>query len=350
MRYLAPIKNLLVPVIFSAGIIALCLHLIRGRVDFDLSQIGPIISGLLVHPSIGLWVYILLIGVFFCIKAYRYYLLIGDRITIKNQKFVRPSHHTFTKLVLVTMARSPIVDSLPSRSGELLFLGLLKRYCSVRLSLGLSMVLIASALDLLATVLFAVFFLAVYFASAKTAIIILTTLLCLCLVGFAAWPSCYNYLCKLFKRKNQNRLILIVLELLEAVDRAVRVDCFAILMMLSVMAKAVKIFAIACLVIAVVGVGSETSLFNLPYALGVSGSIEISTALPIPTVLQFGTWEAGGLAYFLQNPIMGIDLEYLVIILLAVHFANIVFGMVLGGIALLVLPINSSIKRSKNRT
>ncbi|MFT5258997.1 MAG: Tol biopolymer transport system component [Saprospiraceae bacterium] len=257
--------------------------------------------GLLKSSSVTLFsVFVLMTVLGLLFRAWRYQALL---LACGEQQIPN-----FKGMVLVTAIRNMTVDLLPARLGELVFVGLLKRYSNTQISSGISALVFATLLDILmlAPITIAIG-LMVGFPN-KTPYLL--ALVALAVVGgfmlglFFILPFLMSWLRNMSHHENPwlNKLFGFVLSTADAAQSTIRAGVFLKVIGLTVAVRFLKYAGLLCLFW-----GLTQSSFPQLYELGglkILGSMiasEMTASLPIPALMSFGTWELGGmtlLAYF----------------------------------------------------
>ncbi len=287
-----------------------------------------------VPPSVfGLYAGIVLINT--ALRAVRYHLLI--RVSEPTTEF------TFSALFLVTSVRNMVVDLLPSRTGELIFVGMLKRYCRVPVAVGTAILALSLILDLL--VLVPILSLIVLWPLTQTAfregavpaLILLTLSLSAAVVILGPGLRRFSTWC--IKRTAQ-RLILgrvsrFIWDFSQALEHCRKGSVLGRALLLTLGIRILKYSGLVLLFKAVLleiddaGVIARTT--DILLALIAS---EIGASLPVPTFMSFGAYEAGGAGAL---SLLGYPLGAAVLVLLSVHIASQVFDYAVGVVCALVL-------------
>ncbi len=286
--------------------------------------------------SIGFLVYFVLTmiaGLFF--RAWRYKALLsasGDA-NIPN----------FRSMLLITAVRNMTVDLLPARLGELVFVGLLKRYANTQVSSGLSTLLFATLLDILVlgpiTICIGLivgfptkqpYLLALIALGAVVGFVLTLYFILPLFMGWFSSMSCHR-----------NKLIRgffgFVLSIAHAVQTTMQAGVFVKVMGLTFIIRFLKYGGLLCLFFGI----SQVSFPQLAElgSLKILGSLiasEMTASLPIPALMSFGTWELGGmtlLAYFGAIP------QHALLTMLGVHVQTqaIDYGVGITSLAVLLL-------------
>ena len=231
------------------------------------------------------------------VRAYRYTILIGF-----SASDTKPPNNW--PMFLVTTIRAMVVDFLPFRLGELVFITVLNRYANIRTSVCLSCVIFSSSFDL-AVLVPSVIFIALALSLPTITIlkISLTVGLILLLVYLSiryVLPLSVGFLNRLVGKSNNStkKLISYLGECNRLFQLTFDRGYFGKILFLSILLRVLKILSLLVLFKSVI-FASHSSMVSIPDAqlLGALLSSEISGALPIPSLMGFGLWEGGGFAY-----------------------------------------------------
>ncbi len=251
--------------------------------------------------------------------------------------------HLKLKLLAVTFARNMFVDMLPSRSGELMYVWLVKRVFGARLANGFTSLGAAFIFDLIALLaLIAVVVGFAFFASSTASGIgLLITLILLVGIAVVGFFVLFPLLMRLSSGLRAHRLRSGWLGNFHSfVDEMS--DCIVVLKQserlfavlgLSILIRTIKYLGIVTMLFFIleqsfgsVGMSNIGSLF-----LGIVAG-EASASLPIPSFMSFGTYEAGA-TFTLQS--LGFSAQAALISIFIVHLMSQVVDYSMGGLAML---------------
>jgi uncharacterized membrane protein YbhN (UPF0104 family) len=230
-----------------------------------------------------LFITLVLIGVW--LRAYRYYLLLGKRITMKD-------------LFLITLVRNFAVDLLPARSAALIFYTFLTHKQGVEYEEGASSFVVAIFYDLLA--------LAVMLAGLGLflkggisrgvmvwALVILFTL-SVAFIGFS--HHILAMIVKLGFIRKMGRLERILIKVQDYLRAHQSYSERLKLFVLSLLIRLGKYISLYLLFWAVVRIPISSHTFS-QFCFGMAGT-EMSSMLPIQGLGGFGTWELAFAIFF----------------------------------------------------
>ena len=248
-------------------------------------------------------------------------------------------------MTLVTGVRNMMVDMLPGRLGELVYVALLNRGFQVSAAACLSSLAIGVLFDFIALgiiILGAIVWhlggqgvdgwLIGALLMAGVAIIIAYT----GLVYIVPWTN--QQLKKLISATSPRllqRVSTLLSELSEAIAKTRRSAIFVKVLTLSLVIRLLKYSALYTLFLAVVQHSlpaiADTSWIKVLAAI-IGG--EIGASLPLPTLMSFGTYEAGGTMVF---SLLGLSEQDGLMSMLGVHIWSQVVDYSVGGICLMVI-------------
>ena len=246
------------------------------------------------------------------------------------------------RLILVTFVRGACADMLPARIGELSYVAMLNRGCSVPAADGLSSLSIGLLFDFIA--LLAV--LAVAIPAAAQGMSLLGSMLMLafiCIVGgfglFFIFPA-FAKACGrlegrgLFRKRIFAALLRIVTDTADAVVKTRRGGVALGVTAHSICIRLAKYAGLYCLFVAVTRPIwpdlSHAGIFSVLVALIAA---EGAASLPVPTFMSFGSYEAGGLAALTA---LGFPAADSMAAMVAMHVLSQIIDYTLGGLAFLV--------------
>jgi len=337
----ALLKRLFWSALVSVGLIALILHLVAGAGNQDkypgLWQVLTRTSAALVAAYAGLallqaWV-----------RSVRYRLLLRAAGVAE----IPSGFH----MMLVTMARNMFVDMLPSRSGELMYVALLNRGYRVPVPDGLSSLALSFVFDLVALALLvgALLLHAAATASAPAwmgwAMVFIAVV---SLTGLAVLLFGSTWAGHLLHRWTDHRALPRWLEKLRAfLDRLIhsfeavrRSGTLLRTLALSVVVRSLKYGGIYLLFLAVTRVNfPELTDAGFIRVLSALLGAEAAASLPLPTLMSFGAYEAGGTAVW---TILGFSAAAAALAMLAIHMWSQAVDYLIGGAGLLLIALRRS--------
>lgn len=332
----------------SAMIITLMLKLFGTDVD-DATR--PSLLQLLkdtVRASIAIYIVLTIFGLL--LRAIRY------RILVKASSVGEaPSLFQFG---LVTGVRNMMVDLLPARLGELIYVALLNRGYAVKASHCLSSLSIAVVFDFiaLAFIIFISGLILVLTGDAKVWIwITFALVLVVVTIGVLSLTVFLPHVIHLLKRlpvrhKWFKAMISLAEQLNDSILTCRRAGVFGSVFLLSVTIRVLKYAGLFILFLAVAS-PAFTQLAEAPWekVLAALVGAEISASLPIPTLMSFGTYETGGT---LTLAALGFSASDSFLALLGVHVwsQSIDYGLGLICLLLFVFLVRSTQSTAMHRT
>ncbi len=324
--------------IISVSISVITLSLLFGLVGRDV-EIGP--SVLLnalgqVSPLLaGIYLLSLFIQAWFRAARYRLLLVSGGERRVPK----------LGQIYLVTIARNMLVDMLPSRSGELGYVALLNRGYRVSVEGGLSSLAVSILFDFIALVLLMLLLMAPMLARwagggalAGAAVVLAAA----CAVAWWGWfyliPAiARNRRFRRFAGRSRlmGRLSAFFRNLAEIAVQTRDSGALGAVLGLSTGVRIFKYAGFYFLFIGVTrGLWPELAALPLWATLGTLIMAEGAAAIPLPTFMSFGLYEAGGTAAL---TLLGIAAADAALAMLVVHIVSQAMDYTLGGIAFLIL-------------
>ena len=310
-------------------------------------NLAMVFESLKAIPSEVLWLYTLIVIANTLARAVRYRLLVDTRTDAPKTRFA--------PLLVVTAVRNMVVDLLPARIGELIFVGMLKRACATPPASGLAAVALSLLLDIVVLIpLLAGVALAPLTGPALREGSLPAALLLMVLSVAAAlvlWPGL-----RLMARWCQGigadrpwirRPVAFLSDISDALNRSRRAGILGRALAITVVIRFLKYSGLTLLFFAVVsGPGVQdidTVVTDVVAALVAS---EVGASLPIPTLMSFGAYEAGGAAAL---GLLGYPLALALLVLLTVHVASQILDYAIGGICLIVFFLISPGRKNHHR-
>jgi len=310
-------------------------------------NLAMVFESLKAIPSEVLWLYTLIVIANTLARAVRYRLLVDTRTDAPKTRFA--------PLLVVTAVRNMVVDLLPARIGELVFVGMLKRACATPVASGLAAVALSLLLDIVVLIpLLAGVALvpltgpALREGSLPAAFLLMVLSMAAALV---LWPGL-----RLMARWCQGigadrpwirRPVAFLSDIADALNRSRRAGILGRALAITVVIRFLKYSGLTLLFFAVVtGPGVQdidTVVTDVVAALVAS---EVGASLPIPTLMSFGAYEAGGAAAL---GLLGYPLALALLVLLTVHVASQILDYAIGGICLVVFFLISPGRKNHHR-
>ncbi len=246
------------------------------------------------------------------------------------------------RLILVTFVRGACADMLPARIGELSYVAMLNRGCSIPAADCLSSLSIGLLFDFIA--LLAV--LAVAIPAAAQGMSLLGSMLMLaviCVVGglglFFIFPAFAKACARLegrglFRHRPFAALLKIVTDTADAVVKTRRGGVALGVTAHSICVRMAKYAGLYCLFVAVTRpIWPDLSHAGIFPVLVALIAAEGAASLPVPTFMSFGSYEAGGLAALTA---LGFPTADSMAAMIAMHVLSQIIDYSLGGLAFLV--------------
>jgi Tol biopolymer transport system component len=303
--------------------------------EVNLARVMELVTGL----SILAWLtYLVLQVVGAVIRAARFRLLVAVA-----EPPTLPGRWHF---LLVTFARNMAVDLLPARSGELLYVALLNRGFRVPSEICLSSLATSTLLDVAVLVVVVVAggaFLADTGPLQDFPLLVMgIAVVVITVIGWAVLFPGSRMVATLVRRMLTGRPDGAGARLagwLERLSRSIHATAARGVLVravaLTVGVRVVKYSALMALLMAVLGQQPETAGAIAPeLLLAALIAAELAASLPLPTLLSFGTYEAGGAMVLAA---LGMPLADAALTLFAVHIASQTIDYLLGGGALVLL-------------
>ena len=340
-------RHLLLGLSGSAIVLALLFYAVsKSDQNIDPSMIMKGITDSSIYLFL-LYIILSLIGTFF--RAVRY------RILIKAAGEDEASTPDMKSLFLITAVRGMVVDLLPARLGELIYIALVKKISGTSVHRGLTSLVFAMVLDV--AVLAPIALILVLFigfpnnAPLKVALVaIVIVVMFYCGVRFAL-----PWIAKLIRKitpSNQGilgKLLGLLEQLFDAVESTVKAKVLGKVLALSVLVRGLKYAGLLILFHGVVANSFPALLeFGNLEVMAAMIASEMTAALPIPTLMSFGAWEIGGMTFM---SFLGAPPTDTLIALIVVHILTQTVDYSLGLVALFMVltqvnpitkPINAS--------
>ena len=299
------------------------------------------IAQTLVHvyvPALLVYIGVNLLAVW--LRAWRY------------KRLLRPQPITWPDIVLVTFIRNSVEDLLPARIGSLSYIYVLSKRLGFSFEAAASSFVAAFVLDFLTVGPFLV--LAFVFAGFGPAGISTSAWLTLAGIYFLLmilllWKivpvgrfliSVYESLLKVLGAARKEKVRLSVVKLHSTVDRLAKIRSPRIIIPLFFvsltirLAKYVSLFALLYALLRSHGFGlRDLSLWKM--ILGLTGA-EMTSALPIKGIADFGTWES---AWVLAFQWMAFDTRLALLSGIGIHLITNLWEYSLGCLSLLILLV-----------
>jgi len=237
-----------------------------------------------------------IIGIWFRSVRYRILIVAAGEATEST-----PGHG---QMLLITAVRGMVVDLLPARLGELLYIGLLKKVAGTSVSSGLSSLLFAMMLDIavLAPVTVGLGLLVGFPNTTPYQVAIIA--LAIVAVFFAG----ARYILPWFAKAAENlqgsgsRIVAglanLVLDINRAFQLTLEAGVFVRVIILTIVVRALKYLGLMLLFTSIVsGSFPNMEVVSNVQALTAMIASEMTASLPIPTLMSFGAWELGGTTF-----------------------------------------------------
>ncbi len=340
------IRNLLL----SGSVSVMMLSLLMGLVASGGQKVGVgTLLDALKHLSLsllGLYVVTQFGQAFF--RALRYQLLLRRG----GETQLPPFRHLF----LVTIARNMLVDMFPARAGELGYVALLNRGYRVSVLGGLSSLAVSILFDFIALVLVVFLLMAPLLLSLMTGgtfVLATAAMAGVSLIAWFGWFRIFPYLVRhpLFekwtsKTRLTQKTASFFMQLGETVDQTRKNKIVWPVLGLSAFVRFFKYAGLYLLFRGVTG-GMHPDYATLPMFAVILTLIlaEGAAALPVPSFMSFGPYEAGGTAALVM---LGFPAGEAAITMLIMHVVDQMISYTLGGLSLLMITYLSS--RASNQS
>lgn len=283
--------------------------------------------------------------------------LVGSILrTLRYQRLIHSAGDTAPEygfLFLVTLVRNMAVDLLPARLGELIYPALLNKVFRVPINTCISSLSISVLFDLIALcflMTLIVIYQTVVSGPERQGVVLLVVCLILATLGYFLAFRALPGLALLLKRRRIKSPIAqsvsrFIVRLATAMQHTRRSGCLLSVFWLSAGVRICKYGGLIALFFAVIQISfpafNNISLYKLMSTLLTA---EATASLPIPTLMGFGLYEAGGTATMTA---LGFEPQKSLIILLTMHLWTQAIDYFIGGSTLVLLAL--LIKRGLHR-
>lgn len=342
-RLPALVLRLLASAAVSALIVALLLRLLPQQADEKTASVLQVL-GQLLWPWLG--VYLICQVAQTAFRAVRY----GVLLRAAGEQDVPAFRH----ILLVTMARNMFVDLLPARAGELIYVGLLNRGYRMSLQGCLSSLAVSFVFDLLG--LGVVFMLLL---GGQVAVGDWSPLLAAAGAAFIALPLAALYLlytaphavmtglrarCGGLRWRIVARLLDFGDRIADAMQATRRARVFGRVLGLTLGVRFGKYAGLYAVFVAVTALNFPEMSTATPWkVLTAQLTAEAAASLPLPTLMSFGTYEAGGAMAW---SMLGFSASTAVVVVLASHVCSQTVDYTLGGLGLLLFTLFGGRRRA----
>lgn len=291
----------------------------------------PLLIGYIGISLIGIW-----------LRAIRYRILI---IACGEKPEGVPE---LKQMLLITAVRGMVVDFLPARLGELIYVALLKKLSNTSIPSGLSSLLFAILLDIAVlapvTILIGLIIGFPNTTPLKVAILAVAILVVFYIGIRYLLPIIMDWInrLKLNQQSLIGKLIGFINDMNLAVQTTLHAGVFLKVFFLSIIVRILKYAGLILLFNAVVsGNFPDLEILSTIKTLAAIIASEMSAALPIPTLMSFGAWEIGGMTFM---ALFGAPPQDSLLALLAVHIQTQAVDYGIGITALFILFFGRSAK------
>ena len=295
--------------------------------------------------------------------AYLAFQLLGAAFrALRYSLFIRAAGETdlprFGHMYLVTLIRNMVVDMLPARLGELLFIGMLNRGYHVRAnacisSLSLSILLDVAILVPVLALLAAIPLAGSTFGQGMLPMVIVVSIavivvLMLMFPGLALVSRILNDWAGRSRRKWLNRFATFVDSVREAFMETRRRRVLGRALLLTAGVRAAKYSSLYCLFLAITA-PTMTPLDSVTPAEVLTTLIasEATASIPPPTFMSFGSYEAGGL---MALTLLGYPAVESAIAVLGMHITSQFIDYLLGGASVILFYFTATRLRMNTTT
>ena len=308
------------------------IHLVeRSGSEVNLSRVFESLKGI---PLEIIVLYTLVVVMNTVARTVRYRLLVDARADVPRTRF--------TPLLIVTAVRNMVVDLLPARIGELIFVAMLKRVCQTPTGTGLAAVALTLLLDIVILIPLLVLVALVPLTGpalrqgSLPAALLLTAVSVV--VALLLWPGLRAFVRWLPTQTMpwswMRRPMSLLFDISDALVQCRRSGVLTPALAMTVVIRLLKYGGLLLLFYAVVSspgmTGIAAGVVDVVVALIAA---EVGASVPVPTLMSFGAYEAGGAAAFV---LLGYPLATAVMVLLTVHIASQILDYTIGGICLVL--------------
>lgn len=289
-------------------------------------------------------VYTLIVVLNTALRTLRYRLLLKADHSVSQLRF--------STLFLATSVRNMVVDLLPSRLGELIFIGLLKRFCGITIATGSATLAMSLILDvfvlipILLLIALGPFSNQTFSEGALPAALVLLAVVSTLVI--LLWPGLRTVVAwaqpKLRDRALMGRVSDFLDSFVNALQACRQARILGWALILSIGIRALKygglLLLFSQLLVSLDARGGDVPAVDILLALIAS---EIGASLPLPTLMSFGAYEAGGVGALL---LLGYPMGLAFLVLFAVHISSQILDYGLGSACLMILILIRGVKRS----
>ena len=327
--------RLIVGLTLSLLLLAALLHIVAlSGSEVNLSMVFQTLKGVPLGVAL---VYTLMLVANTLLRTVRYRLLLGA--SMGSGKI------SFPLLFIITGVRNMIVDLLPARLGELVFVTMLKKSCRVPVSAGIATLALSFLLDvvILIPLLLLVGMLPLTESTLRQGSLPAALLLGVIItIGIIVlWPGLRAFT-RWSRGKTRTsglayRLVSFFSDVSDALTRCRQVGMLGWVLGLTAGIRILKYGGLILLFDTVVSSpGMIAAAANVVDVLVALIASEVGASLPIPTLMSFGAYEAGGAAAFV---LLGYPLAAAVMALLTVHIGSQVLDYTIGCTCLILFFI-----------
>tara|TARA_Y100001934_G_scaffold241756_1_gene297000 strand:+ start:3818 stop:5902 length:2085 start_codon:yes stop_codon:yes gene_type:complete len=301
--------------------------------EVNLSMVFQTLKGL---PLSVVLAYTVTLFVNTLLRTLRYHLFLGAAMGSGKV--------AFPLLFIITGVRNMIVDLLPARLGELIFVTMLKKACRVPVSAGIATLALSILLDI---VILVPALLLVGLLPLTESVLRQGSLPAALLLGvivtvgaIVLWPGLRAFARWSRARRTSGLLYRLASFISDVSDALIRCRQAKILGWTLGLTAAIRVLKYGGLLLLFDTVVSSPGMAGAA-AKGADALValiasEVGASMPLPTLMSFGTYEAGGAAAFV---LLGYPLAAAVMALLTVHIGTQILDYTLGCICLVVFFI-----------
>ena len=328
MKHIKILINLMLSGAISVAIFALFLNYLgkKGH-EINVSQIVDLLTSASLTMVFGYFI-LSFIGIWF--RAKRFQLLISS-----DSNSPVPS---MKNMYIITMIRNMVVDLLPSRTGELFYIGLVKKSDDVPTSTSASSLGMSIWFDLviLGLLIFGIAGFGVISGAFPVSLkwlfiligVIVTFPVGLLIVSYWSNES------KLASKIKHNFFVSWILNLLKTSLNSLKPSTFIKCSLLTFIIRSTKYLGMYLVFMAASeGVSEHFNDINPFEVLITLIASEFTASIPIPAIMSFGTYEAGGIASLSQ---IGIPLAIATVVMFTTHLLSQIIDYTIGGIGLIL--------------
>lgn len=322
--------NLIISGTISLLILALFLYYLSSQAgSVSLDKVIDLVTAVSLPILLG-YISVYIIGTWF--RALRFQKIISADTT-SNVPSLR-------NMYIITMIRNMVVDLLPSRSGELFYIGLVKKSDNVPTATATSSLGMSIWLDLVVLGILIIGIAAFGMITGAFEVNIGIQWLFLFAAVIVSFPiglaiiHRWQSRSKMAKKLHQSRVFQWFFDLLETSRLSMQSGIFTPCLLYSFGVRICKYFGMYLIFMAVSnGVAEHFNEINAFDVLITLVASEFSASLPLPALMSFGTYEAGGT---IALTALGVPLAIAALVLLSTHIVSQLIDYIMGGLGMIM--------------